>query len=108
MRVPGPLSLPVDLQRALGALAILPEIGLHIQRMARDVRLMREGVERLPPEVEALRAEVVTLHQDMDRMRADVAELRALEEHITGLRADLSQLPFLGRRAARAAARDAR
>jgi hypothetical protein len=101
MRVPSPLGIPLEVQRALSALAVLPEIGVHVARLAKDMRSTRESVNQLPGILQNVEREVVALRADMNVMRADVAELRALEEHIVGLRADLGRLPFLGRRQAR-------
>ena len=87
-----------DITRALGSLAILPDIGRQIRRMTRDVRLVREAVQELPVQLEALRESVDSLHTDMNRMVVDVADLKGMQDELAGMREDLRRLPFMGRR----------
>ncbi len=90
-----PLS---DLQRALGSLAILPDIGRHIAGMRRDVTRMADAVEALPAEIEALRGDVRALHADMKGMADDVHELKSIDTKLDELNDRLGRIPFVRRR----------
>jgi hypothetical protein len=87
-----------DIQRALGSLAILPDIGRHIAGMRRDVKRMADAVEALPAEIIGLREEVASLHVDMKGMVDDVHELKSIDGKLDELNDRLGRIPFVGRR----------
>jgi hypothetical protein len=87
-----------DIQRALSSLAILPDIGRHIARMARDVKTMSQAVVELGPRIDELNESVEALHRDMKSMVDDVAELKTITHHIEDLSASVNRLPFVRRK----------
>ena len=87
-----------DLPRALGSLAILPDIGRHIAGMRKDVKRMADAVEALPKEVVQLRKDVQALHADMKTMVEDVHELKAIDAKLDDLNDRLGRIPFVRRR----------
>jgi len=102
---PGFMANPLhDIQRALSSLAILPDIGRHIAGMRKDVKAMREGVERIPVELEAVRRQVELLHVDMNRMVDDVHELKSIDGKLDDLNERLGRIPFVRRRGQQAPA----
>lgn len=101
MKVP---NVGNELSRLAASLAVLPGIGANIHRLLREVRLMREAVQELPPlvhelneSVDRLRGDFERLHAQMDTMTGRVEELYGLHAEIAGLRQDLNRLPFMGR-----------
>jgi hypothetical protein len=87
-----------DIQRAVGSLAILPDIGRQIARMAKDVRAMSQAVIELGPRIDELNESVQALHADMKGMVGDVSELKVITHHIEDLSNSVGRLPFARRK----------